>query len=196
MRMLADIMKRSEINAAFQAASACFEKHHWVLPPDPLWDITDFGMGEFKTLGLTLVNLAEEPEYCEKLMFAYEGQVTPMHAHKQKKEDIICRAGKLALTLFPDVPAECEEGLPFEVQINGRMQTVKAGDTVTLEAGERITLVPGVYHEFWAAAPDTILGEVSTANDDANDNFFLNPEIGRFSAIVEDEPAAVKLLNE
>lgn len=29
-----------------------------------------------------------------------------------------------------------------------------------------------------------------------HDNFFDNPDIGRFSRIIEDEPALVKLVNE
>jgi D-lyxose ketol-isomerase len=65
-----------------------------------------------------------------------------------------------------------------------------------LQAGERITLTPGIYHAFWAAAPNTILGEVSTANDDANDNFFVDPNIGRFPGIEEDAPATLRLISE
>ena len=78
-------MKRSEINATHRAASACFAAHHWALPPAPKWDITDFGLGDFSTHGLTLVNLAEEPEYCEKLMYARRGQTTPCHTHAKNK---------------------------------------------------------------------------------------------------------------
>jgi len=52
-------MKRSEINAAYHSASACFAAHHWALPPSPKWDITDFGLGDFPGHGLTLINLAE-----------------------------------------------------------------------------------------------------------------------------------------
>jgi D-lyxose ketol-isomerase len=33
-----------------------------------------------------------------------------------------------------------------------------------------------------------IIGEVSTANDDLHDNFFVNPEVGRYPGIQEDEP--------
>ena len=94
-------MKRSEINTAYHAASACFAQHHWVLPPAPRWDVTDFGLGDFDRFGLTLVNLATEPEYCEKLMYARRNQTTPAHTHAKKKEDIICRAGELTLELWP-----------------------------------------------------------------------------------------------
>ena len=90
-------MKRSAVNQAYRDALACFARHRWALPPSPRWDITDFGLGDFDRNGLALVNLANEPEYCEKLMFARRNQATPCHMHARKKEDIICRAGELAL---------------------------------------------------------------------------------------------------
>ena len=154
-------MKRSQINEIYLEAAACFGRHGWAQPPNPRWDITDFGLGDFAAHGLALVNLAEEPEYCEKLMYARDGQTTPLHTHAKKKEDIICRHGTLAL-----------------------------------KAGERITLTPGIYHAFWAEGVDCIIGEVSTANDDAHDNFFANPCIGRFPEIEEDEPAKIRLLSD
>lgn len=189
-------MKRSEINAIYHEATRVFADHGWVLPPEPLWDMTDFGLGDFANYGLVLVNLAEEAEYCEKLMYARLGQRTPAHTHKQKKEDIICRQGVLELQLWEGLPTECSEDASFPVQVNGRLCEHRNGAVIVLQAGERITLTPGIYHEFWAGAPETIIGEVSTANDDAKDNFFLNPDIGRFPGIEEDEAAAVRLISE
>ncbi|RYZ33129.1 MAG: hypothetical protein EOP49_36390 [Sphingobacteriales bacterium] len=60
-------MKRSEINKAISTSKDFFEKNGWVLPPNPKWDITDFGLGDFDKIGLVLINFAEEVEYCEKL---------------------------------------------------------------------------------------------------------------------------------
>jgi D-lyxose ketol-isomerase len=65
-----------------------------------------------------------------------------------------------------------------------------------LEAGSRVTLVPGVYHEFYPLSEECIIGEVSTANDDRHDNFFVNPAIGRYPGIEEDEPAVARLVSE
>ena len=56
--------------------------------------------------------------------------------------------------------------------------------------------MPGIWHEFYPTTEECIIGEVSTANDDLRDNFFLNPDIGRFPELVEDEPALVKLVSE
>jgi len=41
-----------------------------------------------------------------------------------------------------------------------------------------------------------VVGEVSTANDDQNDNFFVNPDIGRYPGIEEDEAPLVRLVSE
>lgn len=182
-------MKRSEINAAIRAASAAFAKHHWALPPNPRWDVTDFGLGNFPAYGLVLVNLAEQPEYCEKLMYVGHRQVTPSHCHRAKKEDIICRWGRLAVRLFSDKPAE-------RVQVSGVWRDVPVGPPLVLPAGERITLTRGLRHEFWADSDYCIVGEVSTANNDVADNFFDNPDVGRFSKLEEDEPALVALVSD
>ncbi|NOY78666.1 MAG: D-lyxose/D-mannose family sugar isomerase [Calditrichaeota bacterium] len=189
-------MKRSEINRAIKQAMACFERNGWHLPPNPRWDVTDAGLGDFKKYGLVLVNLAEEDEYCEKLMYGVKNQRTPAHCHRQKKEDIICRNGELAIQVWNHNPNEKREPQIFQVKINGEMRDVRSGDIIHLKAGERITLVPGVYHEFWPESEECIIGEVSSHNDDLHDNFFANPDVGRFPEIEEDEPPFVKLVNE
>lgn len=68
--------------------------------------------------------------------------------------------------------------------------------TVVHASGERITLFPGVFHEFWPVSEYAIIGEVSTANDDVHDNIFVDKYAGRFEAIEEDEAPLERLLNE
>lgn len=182
-------MKRSEINHLVGAATACFEAHGWALPPNPIWDVTDFGLGDWRRFGLVLVNLAEEPEYCEKLMYAQLGMTTPAHCHRRKKEDIISRWGTLRVRLWPHDPRFAASSERFRVQVNGEPREFGWSAVVDLTAGERVTLVPGVYHEFAPVTPECVIGEVSTANDDQNDNFFSNPEIGRFPGVEEDIPS-------
>lgn len=189
-------MKRSEIQAAVRRAEKAFAEAGWALPPCPRWDVTDLGLGRFQQVGLVLVNLAEEPEYCEKLMFSMEDQVTPMHTHKVKKEDIICRKGSLGVELWADHPDRCEKGTPLVIKRNGEDYPAKSGQVFSIAAGERVTLIPGVYHSFWGDGGDCVVGEVSTANDDATDNFFVDFEIGRFPEIEEDEPATLRLISE
>ncbi len=188
-------MKRSEINEAVRAAVKAFDDAGWILPPSPRWDVTDFGLGSFPEKGLVLVNLAEEAEYCEKIMFARRNQRTIAHCHRIKKEDIIARRGLLRIQVWAGKPAE-SSGREFAVRVNGENRAVVSGEIIELKSGERITITPGVYHEFWPASDGCIIGEVSTANDDAHDNFFVDPEVGRFPTVQEDEPALVRLIGE
>jgi D-lyxose ketol-isomerase len=189
-------MKRSEINQTLKSAMRCFQAAHWALPPKPRWDVTDCGLGRFHEVGLVLVNLAEQPEYCEKLMYAKQRQVTPMHTHRKKKEDIICRNGRLAVELWKGHPEQTRQGEVFSLLRNGEKTEVHSGEPIVLQPGERVTIVPGVYHSFWPESPEAIIGEISTANDDAHDNFFVDPNIGRFPEIDEDEPPVARLLWE
>jgi len=187
-------MKRSEVNHAIKESTSFFRKNGWTLPPKPRWDVTDFGLGDFKKYGLVLINLAEEVEYCEKLMYAFKNQVTPAHCHKIKKEDIICRNGILVVQVWHGLPNTNENR--FQVKINGAFRKVASGEKINLHSGERITLEPGIYHEFYPVSDQCIIGEVSTVNDDLNDNFFVNSNIGRYTKIEEDEPPLVSLIGD
>jgi len=189
-------MKRSAINAAYREALAAFERAGWAIPPHPRWDVTDFGCGNFDHCGIVLINLAEEPEYCEKLIYMRAGQALPAHTHRKKKEDIICRRGELTMELWAGPPASDRLGAPLRVKRSGEWAVVASGHPFTLGAGERVTLVPGIYHRFWPARADTVISEVSTANDDANDNIFADRAVARFPGVVEDEPAAVRLVSD
>ncbi len=188
-------MKRSTINRLIQSARDCYAAHGWALPPNPHWDVTDFGLGEWQRFGLVLVNLAAEPEYCEKLMYAQKGMTTPAHCHHKKKEDIICRWGKLAVRIWAAHPEKSQRE-KFLLPINHEPVAVCSNDIIELEAGARVTLNPGVYHEFHPLSEECIIGEVSTANDDLHDNYFVNGDIGRYPGIEEDEPAMVKLVSD
>lgn len=189
------IVKRSDINQLVRDASECFARNGWHLPPNPKWDVTDFGLGDWRRWGLVLVNLAEQPEYCEKLMYAKRGMVTPAHCHRKKKEDIVCRSGSLRVTVWGCVPAIGKHD-PVEILLNGETKYALSWESIYLGAGERITLNPNVYHEFEPTCDECVIGEVSTANDDVGDNFFCNDKVGRFSEIEEDEPPAVRLVSD
>ena len=190
-------MKRSEINAAIAEASLAFSRHHWHLPPEPKWDVTGFGLNDFKNYGLVLVNLAELPQYCEKIMYARGNQRTPKHRHGNKQEDIICRVGTLAIQLFAsDERGECMEEGTVRILRNGKAIEIPSGTILYLQAGERVTLSPGEYHEFWPLGDYAIIGEVSTYNDDASDNIFVGKDVGRFEEIEEDVPAMYRLVSD
>lgn len=99
-------MERSEINAVIRKFEALLDKYSFALPPflswtpeewqtkgheyDEIrdnmlgWDVTDYGMGQFDTLGLALITIrngnVHNPKYtkcyAEKIMMCDEGQVS------------------------------------------------------------------------------------------------------------------------
>lgn len=162
------------------------------------WDITDFGSGDFDRVGLFMFTIRNGiPEnwktlkgklYAEKILIVQDRQITPMHFHWSKAEDIINRGGgRLAVQLFNSTSDDSLADTQVEVSTDGVARTLKAGDIIRLEPGESITLPTRLYHKFWAEGGKLLLGEVSLVNDDRTDNRFLEP-VGRFPAIEEDEP--------
>jgi len=160
------------------------------------WDITDFGGSRFGTLGLFLFTVRNGSQaemrakrgklYCEKLMIVGVDQVTPMHFHWNKVEDIINRGGgKLVIQLYNANPEDGLADSPVVASLDGVKRQVKAGDVVRLAPGESITLPPRLYHKFWGAESRVLVGEVSLVNDDQSDNRFYET-VGRFPAIEED----------
>jgi D-lyxose ketol-isomerase len=210
-------MKRSQINDIIREGDAFIRSFGYVMPPFAYWtpgemrsrrppgivdarlgwDITDYGQGKFDELGLFLFTVrngrAEDLArgrgmlYAEKIMITRKNQLSPMHRHVVKAEDIINRGGgRLVLELFmPDAKGNIDERAEVEVPSDGVMRRLPAGGLLKLEPGESVTLLPGVWHGFWAEKADVLIGEVSTVNDDLTDNIFRE-KIGRFSAVEED----------
>ncbi|MBZ9937102.1 D-lyxose/D-mannose family sugar isomerase [Mesorhizobium sp. BR1-1-16] len=162
------------------------------------WDITDFGSETFDELGLFLFTVRNGNQadlatgrgmlYAEKIMISRQDQLTPMHRHNLKAEDIINRGGgTLTLELLmPDAEGNIDRKAEVHVPTDGVMRTMPAGSKLRLDPGESVTLLPGVWHAFWGEGADVLIGEVSTVNDDLTDNVFAEP-IGRFAEIEEDE---------
>ena len=84
---------------------------------------------------------------------------------------------------------------PCSVQIDGVTTVIPAGEVLRLKPGQSISFEPYMYHEFWSEGGHSMIGEVSTVNDDENDNRFLQSP-GRYPSIEEDEPAEYLLCNE
>ena len=133
--------------------------------------------------------------YAEKILVVGVDQVTPMHFHWHKVEDIINRGGgKLVIQLYNAQDGELADA-DVTVSMDGVRRTVRAGDTVVLSPGESITLPAHCYHKFWGAESRVLVGEVSVVNDDESDNRFYEP-VGRFPEIEEDELPLYLLVND
>lgn len=211
-------MRRSEINHIIRQADGFIRSFGYKLPPFAYWsaqllvdrrpkgivdarlgwDITDYGQGRFDQLGLFLFTIRNGSPadlargrgmlYAEKIMISRKDQLSPMHRHVIKAEDIVNRGGgKLVLELFNSTDnGEIDRHGEVVVPTDGVLQTLPAGGLLKLDPGESVTLLPGIWHAFWAEDKDVLIGEVSTVNDDQSDNIFAEP-IDRFSIVEEDE---------
>lgn len=161
------------------------------------WDITDYGAGDFDRMGLFLFTLRNGRLadlrrgggmcYAEKLLISRRDQLSPMHTHRLKAEDIINRGGA---TLVVELYGADDQGgfapdRGVQICCDGLMRNLAPGAKLRLAPGESVTLMPGDWHAFWAEGGDVLIGEVSTVNDDLTDNIFRDP-IGRFAQIEED----------
>jgi hypothetical protein len=214
-------MKRSEINTIMRQADAFIRQQKFHLPPFAYWtpeewrgkgpeaqeivanrlgwDVTDFGLGDFRKSGLFLFTLRNgSPDnwktlqgklYAEKILIVEEQQETPLHFHWSKMEDIINRGGgKLCLKLYQSTAEEgLDEVSQVQVAVDSIWRRLPPGGVVSLSPGESISLPPYCYHSFWAESGRVLAGEVSMVNDDERDNRFYQT-LPRYPAIEEDEP--------
>jgi D-lyxose ketol-isomerase len=221
-------MKRSEINHIIRESEAFISGLGFKLPPFALWtpeewsnkshecdeirdnmlgwDITDFGSGDFMKTGLTLITLRNgnqnnkryDKTYAEKILISREGQVCPMHFHRNKMEDIINRGGGiLMMKLYNSTDRGELADTDVTISSDGVAITLPAGSVLELAPGQSVTLTRGMYHAFWAKEGygPVMIGEVSQCNDDNTDNKFYETA-GRFPEIVENEAPYRYLCNE
>ncbi len=161
------------------------------------WDVTDFGKGDFNRWGLLLFTIRNgnpyrsdqyPKQYAEKIMIVREGQMTPLHFHWKKREDIINRAGgELVFEAFRATPDESLSKERFILSMDGVRRELGPGERFSLAPGMSVTFDPFTYHLFYGAPGKgtVVVGEVSAVNDDQEDNRFYEP-LGRFPTIEED----------
>jgi len=171
------------------------------------WDITDYGAGRFDVMGLFLFTLRNGRLadlqrgggmcYAEKLLISRQDQLSPMHTHVIKAEDIINRGGAtMVIELYGSDDAGRFAGDRGGVVFcDGIRREFGPGEKLKFKPGESVTLMPGDWHAFWGEGGDVLIGEVSTVNDDETDNIFREP-IGRFANVEEDEAPTHLLVSD
>ena len=102
-----------------------------VPPAEPL--VLDFGLGDFTSTGLIEYWIANEMSagYCGKYLFLFDGQTCPRHRHKEKHE-----------TFFV---------------VKGRVRTTLGERVFEMEAGEVLTVPPGIFHSLTGIGPALLL---------------------------------------
>lgn len=185
------------------------------------WKVIDFGQGDFANCGLVIlaqcspvvdesgapltkphpVGDAEIPVtgFSRKFLFVQAGQTEPDHFHRQKaRKEVTVLAG--APVTFQLAWADGDKALSdkeVNVLVDGIVHKLAAHGSITIEAGETITLPGELSHVISVpkGGEDTIMLETSTANNDNHDNIF--PFMTPTSAPVdEDATPRYQLLDE
>ncbi len=214
-------MKRSDVNEYLSEFTSILKNHSFHLPPFAFytvdmwrqqpkqakqyvtqhrlgWDVTDFNKEDFSRQGLSLFTIRNNtvdliPPYAEKILHVRKRQITPMHCHLNKIEDIINRGGGQLVIQFQH--EDDGDDRPIRILKDHQKITLKPKESVILNPGESVRIPTKIYHSFWAEDKDVLTGEVSMVNDDDHDNVFLTPQ-DRFSQITEDEKPLYILCNE
>ncbi len=135
-------------------AIAEFKKHlaGWgmTMPPAEML-VEDFGLGDFRRVGLIECWVANEMEagYCGKFLFVSDGQTCPMHHHLVKHETFYIVRGDVLMSF------------------DGRERVMKPGDVLPVP--------PGKPHSFTGKGPALLLEVSKTCMVD--DNYFADTRI-------------------
>jgi D-lyxose ketol-isomerase len=217
-------MKRSEIEAAIDAALASAEEHGFALPPFafwdrdewvrraaelrvPLerglgWDVTDFGRGDFDAVGLTLLTVRNGTleEQAAGIGQTYAEKVMHVRVGQETPFHLHRRKTEDILNrgggeLVVELVDPEEPAGPVRALVNGLPIDVASGTLLRLGPGEGVQVPHGIRHRFWAEGSPVLAGEVSSVNDDAADNVFLVAG-ARYPSIDEDVTARRLLVSE
>lgn len=109
-----------------------------------------YGIERLPEVGAVILDFVNR-EYCKKIIIQLPGQRHPNHYHKQKEETFHVLYGE------------------FDVDLEGRVYNLKAGDMLTVERG--------TMHSFWTDK-GVIFEEISSTHFN-NDSFYEDPKIDK-----------------
>jgi len=107
-----------------------------------------YGKKEFSKVGTTIITCINR-EYCKKILVQLPGQKHPLHYHPRKEET-------------------------FQV-LYGKLDVISDRHTYTLDLGDTLTVLPGVWHAFGSES-GCIFEEVSTTHFN-NDSVYKDSRI-------------------
>ena len=146
-------------------------------------EIADFGLDDFKTIGLAIVTYVNTGRYCGKELVLLPKQICPEHRHPAispsnpgKQETFRCRWGMVTLYVDGAPEGEPEFGLP-----PGHAKHLTVRKKIVLAPGEQYTIPPDTLHWFQAGLKGAVVSEFSSPSLDEKD-VFTDPAIRRIPA--------------
>ena len=139
-------------------------------------EVTDFGLGRLREVGLQLVVYVNTGRHCAKELVLYPWQTCPEHRHPPfegtpgKEETFRCRRGTVDLHVAGEPTAGPLARPPEGVYTVGRELVLRPGDQHTIPADAK--------HWFQAGPEGAVVSEFSTASRDELD-VFTDPAVRR-----------------
>ena len=132
-------------------------------------EVTDFGLGDIKKIGLNILTYVNTERVCAKEMYLIPFQTCPEHMHIDvsaldgKEETFRCRRGKVYLYVPGGDLKNIKAVLP--------KTKITAFKEIELNEGDQYTLYPNTLHWFQAGKDGAIISEFSTKSSDETDVF-------------------------
>lgn len=141
-------------------------------------EITDFGLGNFRVVGLSLVTYINNDLYCAKEMVLLPGQICPQHRHPPvggsdgKCETFRCRWGTVYLYVPGDLDVEPQKKRLAPGDLPEQYAAYLTSDKeIILKPGEQYTIEANTPHWFMGGPEGAVVSEFSSTSDDATDIF-------------------------
>lgn len=158
-----------------------YEKAHIVLTDaeKASLEMTDFGLNDFRVMGLNLITYVNNEFYCAKEMVLLPGQTCGQHRHPPrpgrpgKTETFRCRWGLVYLYVPGEGDGPIQASLPASY---APYLTVRR--EIVLRPGEQYTILSDTPHWFQGGPQGAVVSEFSSNSDDASD-IFDDPRIVR-----------------
>ena len=172
--------------SAIKTAAEYLRKANIIITPqeEASIEITDFGLSEFETTGLSLLMYVNTARVCAKELMMTPGQTCPEHRHPDfegrqgKEETFRCRYGLVYLYVEGD--AESSPSTQSPCAPDGSYTAMRE---IILRPGEQYTLLPNTKHWFKSGTEGAVVSEFSTNSRDEYD-VFSDKRISRFADII------------
>ena len=175
-------MTKRAIERARAAAVDMLRKARIAVRPDEIaaMEVTDLGLGDFKTIGIQVLVYENNDRYCAKELILLPGQTCPEHRHPRvnarnvgKRETFRCRWGEIYLYVDGEPAPKPKARIPARY---APLLTVRR--EIVLKPGDQFTLPPNAPHWFQAGDKGAVVSEFSSTSTDEND-VFTDPRIRR-----------------
>ncbi|MFO7732782.1 MAG: D-lyxose/D-mannose family sugar isomerase [Candidatus Aminicenantes bacterium] len=175
-------MTKRAIERARAAAVGMLRKARIAVRPDEIaaMEVTDLGLGDFKTVGIQVLVYENNDRYCAKELILLPRQTCPEHRHPPisarnvgKQETFRCRWGEIYLYVGGEPAPKPNARIPAKYT---SLLTVRR--EIVLRPGDQFTLPPNALHWFQAGDKGAVVSEFSSTSTDQND-VFTDPRIRR-----------------